>query len=156
MVISFLVSPVEVNWAKPPVALLETDLSDFSDRGFSGAPYLDGWVGFVIVGIAMSVLLALGFSIWAGTRPSMQAIIVTLYFAYGSNMHRTLMRRHCPGAEEFGTAALFGCRFMITTDGYARSCRDPVAGVRCIVAAIGARSRGPQPYESPRADSIPN
>jgi cation transport regulator ChaC len=44
---------------------------------------------------------------------------MTLYFAYGSNMNRALMRRHCPNAEELGTAALFGCRFMITTDGYA-------------------------------------
>lgn len=42
-----------------------------------------------------------------------------LYFAYGSNMNRALMRRHCPGATELGTAALFGCRFIITTDGYA-------------------------------------
>jgi cation transport regulator ChaC len=42
-----------------------------------------------------------------------------LYFAYGSNMNRALMRRHCPGATELGTAALFGCRFVITTDGYA-------------------------------------
>ena len=44
---------------------------------------------------------------------------MTLYFAYGSNMNRALMRQHCPNAEEVGTAALFGCRFMITTDGYA-------------------------------------
>jgi hypothetical protein len=44
---------------------------------------------------------------------------MTLYFAYGSNMNRALMRRHCPGAKELGSAALFGCRFIITTDGYA-------------------------------------
>ncbi len=43
---------------------------------------------------------------------------MTLYFAYGSNMNRALMRRHCPDAKDLGTAALFGCRFMITTDGY--------------------------------------
>ena len=44
---------------------------------------------------------------------------MTLYFAYGANMNRVLMRRHCPGAKEIGTAALAGCRFIITTDGYA-------------------------------------
>ena len=44
---------------------------------------------------------------------------MTLYFAYGANMNRALMRRHCPGATEIGTAALVGCRFIITTDGYA-------------------------------------
>jgi hypothetical protein len=44
---------------------------------------------------------------------------MTLYFAYGANMNRALMRRHCPGAKELGTAAIFGCRFMITSDGYA-------------------------------------
>ena len=44
---------------------------------------------------------------------------MTLYFAYGANMNRTLMRRHCPGAQEIGTAGLVGCRFIITTDGYA-------------------------------------
>jgi cation transport regulator ChaC len=44
---------------------------------------------------------------------------MTLYFAYGANMNRALMRRHCPGAREIGLAALFGCGFIITTDGYA-------------------------------------
>ena len=44
---------------------------------------------------------------------------MTHYFAYGSNMSRTMMRRHCPGATAIGLAALRGCRFVITTDGYA-------------------------------------
>ena len=44
---------------------------------------------------------------------------MTLYFAYGSNMSRTLMRRHCPAAKEIGTGQLAGFRFLITTDGYA-------------------------------------
>jgi hypothetical protein len=42
-----------------------------------------------------------------------------LHFAYGSNMHRTLMRRHAPGAEPLGVATLAGHRFVITADGYA-------------------------------------
>lgn len=44
---------------------------------------------------------------------------MTPYFAYGSNMSRALMRRHCPGGQEIGTAALAGYRFIITVDGYA-------------------------------------
>jgi gamma-glutamylcyclotransferase (GGCT)/AIG2-like uncharacterized protein YtfP len=44
---------------------------------------------------------------------------MTLYFAYGSNMSRALMRRHCPAAKEIGTAVLAGYRLIITADGYA-------------------------------------
>ena len=44
---------------------------------------------------------------------------MTCYFAYGSNMSRALMRRHCPAAKAIGVGALRGCRFVITTDGYA-------------------------------------
>jgi cation transport regulator ChaC len=44
---------------------------------------------------------------------------MTLYFAYGSNMSRALMRRLCPTAKEAGTAVLEGRRFMITADGFA-------------------------------------
>jgi gamma-glutamylcyclotransferase (GGCT)/AIG2-like uncharacterized protein YtfP len=44
---------------------------------------------------------------------------MTLYFAYGSNMSRALMRRLCPTAKEVGTAVLEGHRFVITADGFA-------------------------------------
>src|SRR5262245_50625074 len=44
---------------------------------------------------------------------------MTLYFAYGSNMNRALMQRHCPAAQEIGAATLTGYRFVITADGYA-------------------------------------
>jgi cation transport regulator ChaC len=44
---------------------------------------------------------------------------MTLYFAYGSNMSRGLMRRLCPTAKEVGTAVLEGHRFVITADGFA-------------------------------------
>ena len=42
-----------------------------------------------------------------------------LYFAYGSNMDRAIMRRHAPGAEPRGVASLKHHRFVITADGYA-------------------------------------
>jgi AIG2-like family len=42
-----------------------------------------------------------------------------LHFAYGSNMHRAVMRRHAPAAQPIGIAALADHRFIITADGYA-------------------------------------
>ncbi|MGB6659263.1 MAG: gamma-glutamylcyclotransferase family protein [Xanthobacteraceae bacterium] len=42
-----------------------------------------------------------------------------LYFAYGSNMHRAIMRKHAPNAEPVGAAALTNYRFIVTADGYA-------------------------------------
>ena len=42
-----------------------------------------------------------------------------LHFAYGSNMHRAVMRRHAPSAEPIGVASLADYRFTITADGYA-------------------------------------
>jgi hypothetical protein len=42
-----------------------------------------------------------------------------LHFAYGSNMHGAVMRKHAPNAVPLGTACLEGYRFIITTDGYA-------------------------------------
>ena|ERR1700733_1494774 len=42
-----------------------------------------------------------------------------LHFAYGSNMHRPLMRKHAPAATPIGVARLTGYRFVITADGYA-------------------------------------
>jgi hypothetical protein len=42
-----------------------------------------------------------------------------LHFAYGSNMHRALMRKHAPAATPIGVAQLADYRFVITADGYA-------------------------------------
>jgi len=42
-----------------------------------------------------------------------------LYFAYGSNMHPDVMRKHAPGAEPVGPAMLADHRLVITGDGYA-------------------------------------
>ena len=44
---------------------------------------------------------------------------MTLYFAYGSNMSRVVMRRHAPGAKPVGVATLANYRFLITTHGHA-------------------------------------
>ena len=41
-----------------------------------------------------------------------------LYFAYGSNMHCAVMRKHAPRAQAIGVAILAGHRFVITADGY--------------------------------------
>ena len=35
-----------------------------------------------------------------------------LHFAYGSNMHRAVMRRHAPNAEALGVASLADYRFV--------------------------------------------
>ena len=48
-----------------------------------------------------------------------------LYFAYGSNMSRALMRRHCPHARPLGTAVLDHHRFIVMADGYASIVRHP-------------------------------
>ena len=42
-----------------------------------------------------------------------------LHFAYGSNMHRAVMRKHAPTAEPIGVARLANYRFVVTADGYA-------------------------------------
>ena len=42
-----------------------------------------------------------------------------LHFAYGSNMHRAVMRKHAPQARALGVARLANYRFVITADGYA-------------------------------------
>jgi hypothetical protein len=42
-----------------------------------------------------------------------------LHFAYGSNMHRAVMREHAPEAVALGVARLDGYQFIITADGYA-------------------------------------
>ena len=56
-----------------------------------------------------------------------------LHFAYGSNMHRGIMRRHAPTAVPIGTAQLADYRFVITSDGYASV--DP-ARTRTVYGAL--------------------
>ena len=64
---------------------------------------------------------------------------MTLYFAYGSNMNRALMRRHCPGGKDVGTATLFGYRFIITVDGYASIVPHPGRTVHGVLWRLGPR-----------------
>lgn len=43
---------------------------------------------------------------------------MTLYFAYGSNMHRAAMQARCPAARAVGPARLDGHAFFIGVDGW--------------------------------------
>jgi cation transport regulator ChaC len=62
-----------------------------------------------------------------------------MYFAYGSNMSRALMLRHCAGAREIGIAALGGYRFIITVDGYASIVPHPGGMVHGVLWRLGPR-----------------
>lgn len=62
-----------------------------------------------------------------------------MYFAYGSNMSRALMRRHCPGGQEAGTAALAGYRFIINIDGYASIVPHPGGTVHGVLWRLRPR-----------------
>ncbi len=64
-----------------------------------------------------------------------------LHFAYGSNMHRAVMRRHAPAAVPLGPARLASHRFLITGDGYASVA--PAAGgtVYGVLWRLTARDR---------------
>lgn len=64
-----------------------------------------------------------------------------LHFAYGSNMHRAVMRRHAPAAEPLGVARLAGFRFVITTDGYASVEPARAHTVHGVVWRLTARDR---------------
>jgi hypothetical protein len=64
---------------------------------------------------------------------------VIVYFAYGSNMSRPLMRRRCPTAREIGTATLAGWRFVVTPDGYGSIARRAGALVRGVLWRLAPR-----------------
>jgi gamma-glutamylcyclotransferase (GGCT)/AIG2-like uncharacterized protein YtfP len=64
---------------------------------------------------------------------------MTLYFAYGSNMHRAGMARRCPGARALGVAKLAGWRFIIGSDGYASIARAAGGEVIGVLWQLGAR-----------------
>jgi hypothetical protein len=64
-----------------------------------------------------------------------------LHFAYGSNMHRAVMRKHAPGAVPLGVACLQGYRFVITADGYASVAPHPSGCVHGLVWRLTARDR---------------
>ena len=64
-----------------------------------------------------------------------------LHFAYGSNMHSAIMRRHAPNAVSLGPARLDGYRFFITADGYASIVPHPNACVHGRLWRLTARDR---------------
>jgi len=66
---------------------------------------------------------------------------VILHFAYGSNMHRAVMRRHAPSAEPLGAATLAGHRFVITGDGYASVDQAIVRIVHGVLWRLTPRDR---------------
>src|SRR5271165_3046000 len=66
---------------------------------------------------------------------------VMLYFAYGSNMHRAIMREHAPQAEAIGPAMLAGYRFIITADGYASVAPAAGENVHGLVWRLTPRDR---------------
>jgi IS5 family transposase len=66
---------------------------------------------------------------------------VTLHFAYGSNMHRAVMRRHALAAEPLGVAELADHRFVITGDGYASVERAIAQTVHGVLWRITPRDR---------------
>jgi hypothetical protein len=66
---------------------------------------------------------------------------VILHFAYGSNMHRAVMRRHAPAAEPLGIATLSDHRFVITGDGYASVGRTTARTVHGVLWRLTPRDR---------------
>jgi len=66
---------------------------------------------------------------------------VMLHFAYGSNMHRAVMRKHAPAAEPVGVARLANYRFVITADGYASLEPARAAAVHGVLWRLTPRDR---------------
>ena len=64
-----------------------------------------------------------------------------LHFAYGSNMHRGVMRKHAPAAVPLGIARLLGYRFVITSDGYASIVPARTHGVYGMLWRLTPRDR---------------
>jgi AIG2-like family len=64
-----------------------------------------------------------------------------LHFAYGSNMHRAVMRKHAPNAVPLGVGRLEGYRFIITADGYASIEPYPRACVCGLLWRLTPRDR---------------
>lgn len=64
-----------------------------------------------------------------------------LHFAYGSNMHRGVMRRHAPTALPLGLARLADHRFVITADGYASVAPARTHSVHGVLWRLTPRDR---------------
>jgi gamma-glutamylcyclotransferase (GGCT)/AIG2-like uncharacterized protein YtfP len=64
-----------------------------------------------------------------------------LHFAYGSNMHRAVMRKHAPSAQPLRPARLEGYRFVVTADGYASVVPDRSRCVHGLLWRLTPRDR---------------
>jgi len=64
---------------------------------------------------------------------------MTLYFAYGSNMHRAAMQARCPGARAIGAARLEGHEFFIGIDGWGSVRRAPGQTVHGVLWRLTPR-----------------
>jgi gamma-glutamylcyclotransferase (GGCT)/AIG2-like uncharacterized protein YtfP len=64
-----------------------------------------------------------------------------LHFAYGSNMHRAVMRKHAAAAQPLCPARLEGYRFVITADGYASVTPDRSRCVHGLLWWLTPRDR---------------
>ncbi|HEY4919099.1 MAG TPA: gamma-glutamylcyclotransferase family protein [Xanthobacteraceae bacterium] len=64
---------------------------------------------------------------------------MTLYFAYGSNMSRALMRPRCRSAREIGMARLDGWQFIIMREGYASIVPAPGGVVHGVLWRLAPR-----------------
>ena len=64
-----------------------------------------------------------------------------LHFAYGSNMHRVVMRKRAREAVALGVACLKDYRFLITADGYASVAPHPRGCVHGLLWRLTARDR---------------
>ena len=64
-----------------------------------------------------------------------------LHFAYGSNMHRAVMRKHAPTAQPLHPARLEGYRFVATADGYASVVPDRSRCVHGLLWRLKPRDR---------------
>ena len=64
-----------------------------------------------------------------------------LHFAYGSNMHRAVMRKYAPQAVALGIARLKDYGFIITTDGYASVAPHLRGCVHGLLWRLTARDR---------------
>ncbi len=64
-----------------------------------------------------------------------------LHFAYGSNMHRGVMRRRAPVAVPVGMARLADYCFVITSDGYASVAPARAQTVHGVIWRLTPRDR---------------
>jgi hypothetical protein len=64
---------------------------------------------------------------------------MTLHFAYGSNMSRSLMQGRCPGAQAIGRATLAGWRFVVTPEGYGSIARRSGAVLHGVLWRLSPR-----------------